>query len=64
LVLTFTVISEGGQRAVVTACLEAMASDPFGIDLSLELLSKLPEEPKRLTDDQSSSHLVIESSMN
>ena len=41
-----------------------MASDPFGIDLSLELLSKLPEEPQRLTDDQSSSHLVIESSMN
>ena len=47
---------------MVTASLEAMASDPFGIDLSLELLSKLPEEPKRRTDDQSSSHLVIESS--
>ena len=43
-VLTFTVSTE----ISVTAQLEAMASDPFGIDLSLELLSKLPE-PKRLT---------------
>ena len=33
-VLTFTVSTE----ISVTAQLEAMASDPFGIDLSLELL--------------------------
>lgn len=28
---------------------KAMAADPFGIDLSLELLSKLPEPPATLS---------------